>query len=424
MSSGSQSSGSAPPGPSSASTPPSEQIVRRKGSSHTGLYATIAVIVVIVVVLGGAYAAGILKFGSKSTTSCAGPTTSVAPANVATSTPAAVAPAVQPAGVTGQTISGAGSTLVNPLMLEWASKYTNNTVDYSSVGSGAGIADITEKTQDFGASDAPMTPTQQAAITPKNSVDTIPESAGAAVPIYNLPTIGVPLKFTGQILAAIYLGNITNWNNTALQLVNPGVTLPNACIIVVHRSDGSGTTFVWTSFLSKENTTWNNTIGYATSVNWPVGIGSKGNSGVTTTVKSTVDAIGYVDINYALSNAVAVGAVQNPKGNFVLANLAHIASAIDDSNLHFPAANASWYNVSMLNAPGAEDYPLATLTYVFVYQNESAAGYMSTTVAGALVDFLHWIVTVGQSYSAELYYVPLPAGVVSSDQATINSIVL
>jgi phosphate ABC transporter phosphate-binding protein len=304
----------------------------------------------------------------------------------------------------------------------WATDYTNNTVDYSSVGSGAGITDITDKTVNFGATDAPLSPTQQAAITTKGGVDTIPESAGAAVPVYNLPSVSATLKFTGAILAGIYLGQITNWNNSALQLVNPGVTLPNACIIVVHRSDGSGTSFVWTSFLSKENQTWNKTVGFGTSVSWPVGIGSKGNSGVTATVKSTVDAIGYVDINYALTNGVAFGAVQNPAGNFIVASLTNIASAIADSHVTIPAANGSWYNVSVENAPGANDYPLATLTYVLVYQNESAAGY-STAAASALVDFLHWVVTVGQTYAAELYYVPLPSAIVTSDLTTISAIV-
>jgi phosphate transport system substrate-binding protein len=407
---------------SSTNKPSTEPVIQRKGSGRTGLYVAIAVIVVIALVVAGGYAAGWFKGSSTSTKSaCAAPDPAVVSANTATISGLQAAAAATPAA--GQTLNGAGSTLVAPLMDAWSIDYTNNTINYASVGSGAGIQDITSKTVDFGASDAPLSPTQRAAI-PSPGVVTIPESAGAAVPVYNLPSVSATLKFTGAILAAIYLGDITNWNNTALQAVNPGVTLPNACIIVVHRSDGSGTTFVWTSFLSAENTTWKSTIGYATSVNWPVGIGSKGNSGVTQTVKSTQDAIGYVDINYALTNGVSFGAVQNPAGNFIVANITNIASAIKDANPTLPAGNGDWYNVSVENAPGAHDYPLATFTYVFVYTDVGVAYGSSYTLtkAEALVDWLHWMVTAGQSYSAALYYVPLPSSIVSADLTTIGSL--
>ena len=393
-----------------------DTIARRKGSGRTGVYVAIAVILVILIVLvGGYYGAGWFKSSSTKATTC-GTTAAVVPANGVRATPAVANPAAE-------TLNGAGSTLVAPLMFTWAASYTNNTVNYASVGSGAGIQDITQKTVDFGASDAPLNPTQRAAISAPGVV-TIPESAGAAVPVYNLPSVGTTLNFTGAILAAIYLGDITNWNNSALQVVNPGVTLPNACIIVVHRSDGSGTTFVWTSYLSHENATWKNTVGFATSVSWPVGIGSKGNSGVTQTVKSTQDAIGYVDINYALTNGVAFGAVQNPAGNYIVANLTNIASAIKDANPTLPNGTGDWYNVSVLNAPGAHDYPLATLTYLFVYKDVGQAYGSAYTLskAEALVDFLHWIVTTGQGYAAALYYVPLSSAVVSADLTTINSI--
>jgi len=382
-----------------SASPPGDTIVRSKGTSRTALYTVIAVVVVIVIILGGGYAAGWFKTGSSST----GTGVCTSPASA--------------------TINGAGSTLVAPLMDAWAATYTASTVNYGSVGSGAGIQDITQKTVDFGASDAPLNPTQRAAI-PSPGVVTIPESAGAAVPVYNLPSVSATLKFTGQILASIYLGTMTNWNNSILQAVNPGVTLPNAAILVVHRSDGSGTTFVWTSFLSAENTTWKNTVGFATSVSWPVGSGSKGNSGVTQTVKSTVDAIGYVDINYALTNGVAFGAVQNPAGNYVVANITNIASAIKDANPTLPAGTGDWYNVSVLNAPGAHDYPLATLTYLFVYKDLGTAYGASygLTKAENVVDFLSWIVTVGQNDSAGLYYIPLSQTVVHADIVTIDSI--
>jgi len=387
---------------STTSTLP-ETIDRSKGTSRTGIYVAIAIVVIVVIILGtGYYGAGWFKTSSTTTKS------------TGCTLPAATS------------LSGAGSTLVAPLMIAWSLAYTASTVNYASVGSGAGISDITAKTVDYGASDAPLSPTQRAAI-PSPGVATIPESAGAVVPIYNLPTVGATLKFTGQILAAIYLEDITNWNNTALQAVNPGVTLPNAAIVVVHRSDGSGTTFVFYSYLSSANATWKSTLGFGTTVNWPAGeVGSKGNSGVTTTVKSTADAIGYVDINYALTNSVSYGSVQNPAGNFVLANVSNIASAIKDANPTLPPGTGDWYNVSVQNAPGAHDYPIATLTYVFVYTDLGTAYGSSYTQGKAqnLVDFLAWIVnaTQGQTYSEGLYYIPLASAVISADLVTIAGI--
>jgi phosphate transport system substrate-binding protein len=377
-----------------------DTISRPRGSGHTGLYVVIGVVVIVLIIVLAGYAAGWFK-----------PASTPPPSSSACTLP------------TATSLSGAGSTLVAPLMIAWSLAYTASSVSYASVGSGAGITDITGKTVDFGASDAPLSPAQRAAV-PSPGVATIPESAGAAVPIYNLPSVSATLKFTGQILAAIYLEDITNWNNSALQAINPGVTLPNAAIVVVHRSDGSGTTFVWSSFLSAANATWAATLGHATTINWPAGeVGSKGNAGVTTTVKSTTDAIGYVDINYALTNSVSYGAVQNPSGNYIVANVTNIASAIKDANPTLPSPTGDWYNVSVLNAPGAGDYPIATFTYLFVYTDIGVAYGSSYSLDKAqnLVDFLAWIVnsTQGQTYAAGLYYIPLSAAVVSADQATI-----
>ncbi|MGA8710942.1 MAG: phosphate ABC transporter substrate-binding protein PstS [Thermoplasmata archaeon] len=363
------------------------------------MIAVVAVVVVVILILVVGYSAGWFNSGSKSSTT---PTSCV----------------------TGATLNGAGSTLVAPLMIAWSLAYTASTVNYASVGSGAGITDITSKTVDYGASDAPLNPSQRAAI-PSPGVVTIPESIGGVVPIYNLPGLSATLHFTGQILAEIYLGTMTNWNNSALQAVNPGVTLPVASIIVVHRSDGSGTTFVWSSFLAKSNATWNTTLGHATTINWPVGEGSKGNSGVTATVKSTSDAIGYVDINYALTNSVAYGAVQNPTGNYVLANVTNVESAVKDANPVFPTPTGDWFNFSILNAPGAHDYPIATFTYVFVYTDVGVAygASYSQNKAQSLVDFLAWMVSpTGQSYAAPLYYVPLSTAAAANDLNIINSI--
>ncbi|MGA8604875.1 MAG: phosphate ABC transporter substrate-binding protein PstS [Thermoplasmata archaeon] len=382
----------------STNTATGDQIVRKKGSGRTAAYVVVGVvIVVIIILLGGYYGAGWFKPASTSSTgTCKVPS--------------------------GQTIDGAGSTLVAPLMVAWSLAYTASTYNYASVGSGAGITDITQKTVQIGASDAPMNPAQRTAL--PSSVLTIPESAGGVVPIYNLP-ISATLKFTGQILAAIYLGDITNWNNTALQAINPGVTLPNVAIYVVHRSDGSGTTFAWSSFLSLSNATWKASYGHSTVINWPAGHGEPGNSGVTTAVKGTPDAIGYVDINYALTNGVAFGSVQNPSGNYVVANVTNIASAITDSNVVFPSPSGDWYNVTVENAPGAHDYPIATLTYVFVYTDLGAAygSSFSQSKAQALVDLLAWMVSpTGQLYAAPLYYIPLVSATAAFDVSEINSI--
>jgi len=380
----------------------SDTIQRKKGGRGT-MIAVIAVVVVILLILVVGYSAGWFK-SSNSTTNNSGCTS---PAST--------------------TISGAGSTLVAPLMDAWALSYSASTVNYAAVGSGAGISDITGKTVDFGASDAPLNPAQRTAI-PSPGVLTIPESIGAAVPIYNLPSLSAPLKFTGQVLAAIYLEDITNWNDSALQAINPGVTLPNAAIVVVHRSDGSGTTFAFSSFLSASNATWKNTLGHATTINWPSGeVGSKGNSGVTATVKSTVDAIGYVDINYALTNAVSFGAVQNPAGNYIVANLTNIASAVKDSNPVFPTPTGDWYNFTVENAPGAQDYPIATFTYLFVYTDLGVA-YSTYTMDKAqnLVNLLLWMVGdqtgQGQTFAAQNYYVPLSTAAMAFDTSEINSI--
>lgn len=384
---------------------PEDTVVRSKRGSRTGMYIAVAVVVIIVIIVLAGYGLGWFKTSSSSTPGTTGCT---APAST--------------------TLSGAGSTLVAPLMDAWALGYTASTLNYATVGSGAGISDITAKTVDFGASDAPLNPAQRAAI-PSPGVVTIPESVGAVVPIYNLPTVSTTLQFTGPVLAAIYLKDITNWNDPAIRAINPGVPLPNVNIVVVHRSDGSGTTFAFSSFLSVSNTTWQNTLGHATTINWPSGeVGSKGNSGVTATVKSTADAIGYVDINYALTNSVSFGAVQNPAGNYIVANITNIASAVKDAKVVFPAPSGDWFNVTVENAAGAQDYPIATFTYLFVYTDVGVAYGSGYTMSKAqnLVNLLLWMVGdrtgQGQTYAAGLYYIPLSAAAAAFDVSEINSI--
>ena len=240
------------------------------------------------------------------------------------------------------TLNGAGSTLVNPLMSAWTYNYTvlnpNIRVNYASVGSGAGITDIEAKTVNFGASDAPPNVSQYAALDGGNAskvgVLEIPEVAGAVVPAYNLPGIPSGLNFTGAVLANIYLGKITNWDDPAIQQLNPTVSLPNATIFVVHRSDGSGTTFVWTDYLSQASQVWNTTVGKSTSVNWPIlasSIGAKGSEGVSGVIQGNLYSIGYMESAYATIDKLTFGQVQNAAGNFIMANGTTAALAVSVS---------------------------------------------------------------------------------------------
>lgn len=394
-----------PTGPTGTTTPGQPTIQRQKRGPGA-LIAVVAVIVVIVIILGVGYEAGWFK--SSSTTS------------------SGVASCKLPAA---GSLKGQGSTLVAPLMDQWAASYwTGSIISYGAVGSSAGIQAVSTKVVDFGASDAPLTHAQRVAA---SGILMIPESAGGVVPIYNLPGLSAPLNFNGSVLAQFFDGQLTNWNNSALQALNPHVTIPSATVLPIYRTGGSGTTFIFTSFLSLENSHWNSTYGKNTS--WPSGLpgsGESGNGGVTSTVEVTPDAIGYVDLNYAESaSGVGVGTVENPHGNFIRASVANTESALADitsqPGFKLPAGNGDWYNVSLLNAPGANDYPITSLTYLLVFQNLSAAyssisGY-SITNAENLVDFLHWAITTGQTWSALLYYVPLPAFIVSADNATINS---
>jgi phosphate transport system substrate-binding protein len=320
------------------------------------------------------------------------------------------------------TLLGAGSTFVFPLMTEWSSAYTQSSVNYQSVGSGAGITQITAKTVDFGASDAPLTPTQYQAAP---GILHVPESAGAVAVIYNVPgVVGPPINVTGAILAQIYLGTITNWQDPSLTAINPKTNLPNATITPVERSDGSGTTYAFTQFLSDDSPQWSSQVGSSTLVSWPTGVEEKGSSGVAAEVKASADSIGYVDLTYALNNGISFAAVKNPAGSFILPSLATASNAVKDGGSGaLPSGSQDWNNVSLINEAGASDYPLATFTYLLVYKDLGTAYGSSYNLAKAenLVDFLGWVLTTGQTYSAQLYYVPLPASVVTLDQATVAS---
>ena len=375
--------------------------MQRKSGGHGVLIAVIAVVVIVVIIVGVGYGAGWFKTSNTTShgTGCTLPT----------------------AG----SLKGEGSTLVAPLVDQWATSYWTGSVlaSYDAAGSSSGIQAITTKTVDFGASDAPLSYAQAAAAA---GVVLIPEAAGGVVPIYNLPGLSTPLNFNGSVLAQIFDGQLTNWNNSALQTLNPHVVLPVATIAPIYRTGGSGTTFIFTSFLTLENAYW--AANYGKNLSWPSGLpgtGASGNGGVASTVATTTDAIGYVDLNYALNSgsSIGIGDVQNPSGNFIRASVANTESALLDSKVTLPTGSQSWYNVSFLNAPGAEDYPITSLTYFIVWQNLSAA-YPSYTLTSAenLVDFLAWAISTGQSWSAPLYYAPIPASVFAVDNATIHSI--
>jgi phosphate transport system substrate-binding protein len=379
------------------------ETIQSKGSSRTGVYVAAAVVVIVILVVAGLYAAGYLTPKSTSSKPTVGACQSF-------------------------TITAAGSTFVQQLMAEWALKYTVNPLDYDPVGSGAGISSITAKTIAYGASDAPLNSTQQTAAP---GLLTMPETAGAVAVIFNLPGVnfhlGDSLNMTGPILAEIYLGTISWWNNSAITSINPGVSLPVAQISVWHRSDGSGTSYAFTQFLSDSSSTWKSTIGYSTLPAWPKtpeGGGGKGSSGIAGDVKSTPDSLGYVDLGYAFDNQINYAAVENPSSKNIVPTANNTASAIADilATTTLPAGTASWSAVSMINAPGATDYPIATFSYMLYYQAADTNTVIANAAdASALVNFLNWTITAGQAYAGQFLYIPLPTAVVTADQATIAS---
>ena len=324
------------------------------------------------------------------------------------------------------TINGAGATFPFPLIDTWRVDYQkikpNVNINYQSIGSGGGVKQFTAKTVDFGASDAPLSATERQAA--PGAVQ-IPETIGSVAIAYNIP--GIPtktLKFTGPVLADIFMGKITKWNDPQIQALDPGTSLPAANIVVVHRSDGSGTTFVWTSYLSKASPSWNQTIGASKSVPWPIGIGAPGNEGVASAIKGSPNTIGYVELNYALTTGIPYALIKNAAGNFIAPSLNSTQAAVTNSPIanSLPAGDQSWTKVSLLNSPGSNTYPIATFTYLLLNKDLSTNPRLDQTKAKALVDFISWAITDGQKLAANLGYVPLPATVVKHDQDTLKSL--
>jgi phosphate transport system substrate-binding protein len=311
-------------------------------------------------------------------------------------------------------LNGAGATFPNPIYQKWFSEYHNTNKDvqinYQSIGSGGGIKQLQAGTVDFGASDGPMTD-EQLSQTP-GKVFHIPTVLGAVVPTYNIQGVSADLKFSPDVLADIYLGNIKKWNDPRLAKANPGVKFPDEDIAVIHRSDGSGTTYIFTDFLSKVSSTWKDKVGKSTSVNWPVGLGGKGNEGVSGMVKQTEGSIGYVELIYALANKMSYGSVQNASGAFVKASLESVtaaAASVKDMPDDF--------RVSITNAPGKTAYPISSFTWFLVPAEWSDAGKEK-----AFVGFLNWMVDKGQTMTEELSYAPLPKAVAAKVKARIKEV--
>jgi phosphate transport system substrate-binding protein len=306
----------------------------------------------------------------------------------------------------GMSLTGAGATFPNPIYSKWFEAYHRETgvrINYQSIGSGGGIRQFIEGTVDFGATDGPMTDEQIAAV--KGDVMHVPTVLGAVVATYNLPALGTkPLRFDGSTLADIFLGRITKWNDRRLAALNPGVKLPDEDILVVHRSDGSGTTYIFTDFLAKVSPEWKTKVGHATSVDWPVGLGGKGNEGVTQQVKQSEGAIGYVELIYALSNGLPAAEVRNPAGQFVAPSLKSVSAAAEGTSF----APDTDFRVSITNSPGEEAYPISSFTWLLIHTRDPQSPKNQ-----AIRRFIGWMLEPGpQRMAADLHYAPLPVTVI------------
>lgn len=324
----------------------------------------------------------------------------------------------------GIVINGAGATFPFPLIDTWRVDYKaikpEVNINYQSIGSGGGVKQFTAKTVDFGATDAPLTPSEAQAA--PGAVH-IPETIGSVVAAYNIPSLpDKGLKLTGEVLADIFLGTITKWNDPKIQSLNPDKTLPADDIVTVHRSDGSGTTFVWTDYLSNVSSAWHDQLGSGKSVQWPTGIGAPGNEGVANAIKGTANTIGYIELTYALTTNTPFAFIVNKEGNFVEATLESTREAVEAVSGSLPKGDQSWANVTMVNAPGNGSYPIASFSYLLLYKELSTDPNMDEAKAKAVVDFISWAITDGQKTAETLNYVPLPDNVVKLNQDTIKSL--
>jgi len=316
-------------------------------------------------------------------------------------------------------INGAGATFPYPMYSKWFDEYhkknANAQINYQSIGSGGGIKQVTEGTVDFGASDGPMNDDQLKAYKDKHGfpIFHFPTVLGADVPTYNIPGVTTELNFTPDALAGIFLGRISKWNDPAIANANKGVNLPANDIVVIHRSDGSGTTYIWTDYLSKISPDWKDKVGKGTSVNWPVGLGGKGNEGVSGLVKQTPNALGYVELIYAIQNKMPYGRVRNSAGEFVKADLASVTAAAAGAIKNMPDD----FRVSITNAPGKGVYPVSSFTWLLIPGKISDAAKRE-----AIKDFLKWMLADGQNYTEALSYAQLPKEVVAKELKALNNV--
>jgi phosphate transport system substrate-binding protein len=312
-------------------------------------------------------------------------------------------------------INGAGATFPYPIYSRWFSEYNKLhpeiEINYQSIGSGGGIRLLIAETVFFGATDGPMTDEQLKAA--PRPIRHLPTVLGAVVPVYNVPEVGPDLKFSGPVLADIYLGKVRKWNDTAIAKLNPGVTLPAADITVVHRSDGSGTTFIFVDYLSKVSAEFRRTVGVNTSVMWPAGVGGKGNEGVSGLVSQTPGSIGYVELIYALQTRTPFGAVLNASGEFVKASPDAVTKAANAAAAEMPAD----FRVSITNAAGSGVYPISSFTWILLYEAPKDAAR-----ARIMIDFMKWALTDGQKFATELGYAPLPPKLVTLETAALQKI--
>ena len=313
------------------------------------------------------------------------------------------------------TLNGAGATFPYPMYSKWFSKYHDAHPDiqfnYQSIGSGGGIRQVLAGTVDFGASDGPMSDEQLAEA--KTKILHVPTVLGAVVPAYNISGVSGEIKFTPEALASIFLGKITNWNDKAIASANPGISFPkDEPIVVIHRSDGSGTTFIFTDYLSKVSSEWQSQAGKGTSVKWPVGLGGKGNEGVAGMIRQMKGAIGYIELIYAVQNKITYGTVKNAAGEFVKADLNSVTAAAA-SVKNMPAD----FRVSITNAPGKDAYPISSFTWLLIpaQSKDAAKGKI-------IADFLTWMVDDGQKMTADLTYAPLPESVITKVKAEIKQV--
>jgi len=316
-------------------------------------------------------------------------------------------------------ITGAGATFPYPMYSKWFDEYHKNNpnlqINYQSIGSGGGIKQVTEGTVDFGATDGPMNDEQLKTYQDKHgsAILHFPTVLGAVVPTYNIPGVTATLNFTPEALAGIYLGKVTKWNDPLIADTNKGVNLPANDILVVHRAESSGTTYVWTDYLSKVSEEWKTKVGKATAVKWPVGLGGQGNEGVTGTVKNTPNSIGYVELIYAESNKIPYGNVKNAAGLFVKASLAGVTAAAAGAAKEMPDD----FRVSITNAPGKDAYPISSFTWLLI-----PSKFTDASKRDALKGFVTWMLADGQNYAESLSYAKLPKEVVAKEKKALANI--